>query len=252
MCSLQENSRGNYLFASGIRPYSAGVVAAPGYEVVRAVLMRAQPYRQGFRRIAEVLEREGRPRQALCAIELRSPQPHTFEGFSVFNEEYLQLLTEWDLLIDGGNPIARTNVAPVLYHPAEPSLYAFSYIRPSNGSEAETTFVVSGAGELSRTGLDPRAVVRKGETSEDAMREKAACVMQAMQTRLDTLQATWSQVTAVNIYTAHNVFPFLRESVLSRMEQANEHGVRQHYARPPIEAIEFEMDLRGVRQENYI
>src|SRR6266852_8929075 len=37
------------------------------------------------------------------------------------------LLTEWKLLVDGENPIARTNVAPLVGAPSEPSLYAFAY-----------------------------------------------------------------------------------------------------------------------------
>jgi hypothetical protein len=32
------------------------------------------------------------------------------------------LLAEWKLLVDGENPIARTNVAPIVGAPAEPSL----------------------------------------------------------------------------------------------------------------------------------
>ena len=34
-------------------------------------------------------------------------------GFMAFNREYRSVLEDWDLLIDGANPIARTNVAPV-------------------------------------------------------------------------------------------------------------------------------------------
>ena len=65
---------------------------------------------------------EGRPRAALCAIELRSPTPFSFEGFDAFNAVYRALLTEWKLLVDGGNPIARTNVAPLVGAPSEASL----------------------------------------------------------------------------------------------------------------------------------
>jgi len=56
-------------------------------------------------------------------------------------------------------------------------------------------------------------------------------------------------VTAIDIYTAHPVEPLLPEIILGRAEIAAAHGVRWFYSRPPIEGIEYEMDLRGVRTE---
>ena len=94
----------------------------PGYQVVHATLRRPMPYRKGFELIDAHLRGEGRPRAALCAIELRIPEPLTPGGFDSFNEGYRALLTEWDILIEGENPIARTNVAPLVGAPAEASL----------------------------------------------------------------------------------------------------------------------------------
>src|SRR5262245_27063534 len=191
---LTDNPKGNYRFLTGIAPYSSGVVAMPGYEIVYTVLQQPLPYQQGFALIAQHLAGLNRPRQALCAIALRSPQPFTFAGFAEFNGGYQQLLAEWELPVDGQNPIARTNVAPEVAPPGEPSLYAFAYTIPSEA--ASPTFVIAGAGELHEGKLAAEAIVRAGETSPNAMQEKAAHVMGIMQARLQGLQMTWPAVTA--------------------------------------------------------
>ena len=38
---------------------------------------------------------------------------------------------------------------------------------------------------------------------------------------------------------------FLRKNCFKRMEEGGAHGLTWHYSRPPIESIEYEMDLRG-------
>jgi hypothetical protein len=246
---LVDNPRGNYRFLTGIAPYSSGVVAMPGYEIVYAVLQQPLPYRQGFDLIAQHLAGLNRPRQALGAIALRSPQPFTFAGFSEFNGGYQQLLAEWELPVEGQNPVARTNVAPEVAPPGEPSLYAFAYTIPAENMAGPPTFVVAGAGELYEGKLAAEAIVRAGETSVEAMREKAAHVMGIMTARLQGLQLTWPAVTAVDIYTVQPIQPFLASEMLQPMGQAAIHGVHWFYSRPPIIGLEFEMDMRGVRQE---
>jgi len=245
---LLDNTKGNYRFLTGIAPYSSGVVAVPGYEIVHAILQVPRPYRQGFELIEQHLTEQNRPRQALCAIALRSPKPFTFEGFAEFNQSYQKILADWSLLVDGHNPVARTNVAPEVGPPDEPSLYSFSYTMPGSTSETRT-FIVAGAGDLVEQSLSSQAIVRAGEISTDAVQEKTARVMNTMQTRLTGLQASWSEVTAVDIYTVHSLQPFLALTILERMGSAAIHGVHWFYSRPPIIGLEFEMDMRGVRRE---
>ena len=81
------------------------------------------------------------------------------------------------------------------------------------------------------------------------MQAKAIAVMQAMQARLTGLQATWSDVTTVDIYTVQPLQPYLATAILKLMGQAAIHGVHWFYSRPPIIGLEFEMDMRGVRRE---
>ena len=121
---------GGYRFLPGIRAFSSGVVATSGWEIVHATLAAPVPWREGFARIDQHLREAGRPRAALCGIELRSPAPFTFGGFDDFNQGYRALLGDWKILVNDENPIPRTNVAPVTGAPREPSLYAFSRARP--------------------------------------------------------------------------------------------------------------------------
>ena len=143
---LKDAKAGNYRFLPGIPAFSSGVVAMPGFEIVHATLAAPLPWREGFARIDRHLREAGRPRTALCGIMLRSPKPFTFDGFDEFNQGYRAVLGEWGILLDGDNPIPRTNVAPVVGAPGEPALYAFDYTVA--GTTAQPTFVVAGAGEL--------------------------------------------------------------------------------------------------------
>jgi hypothetical protein len=246
-----DNSKGDYMFLPGIAPYSSGVVAMPGYEIVHATLRQPVPYRHGFDLIDQHLNAQGRPRYALCAIELRSPQPFTFAGFAEFNQGYQDILAGWDLLVNGQNPIARTNVAPAVNPPAEPSLYAFAYTVLRAASDTFPSFVVAGAGDIAG-GLSAANIIRSGETSAEAMQEKAAHVMGIMQQRLTGLYGSWADVTAVDIYTVHSLAPFLAPIILEPMGQAAVHGIHWFYSRPPILGLEFEMDLRGVYREIWL
>jgi hypothetical protein len=240
---LVENKRGNYSFLKGIAPYSAGVVAEAGFEVVHVRLARYVPLRAGFDAAEAHLNRAGRPLQAMCGMELRSPKPFSFAGFNQFNAGYIDVLKKWGILVEGMNPVARTNIAPAVNAPAEPSLYGFSYTVPAETKRK--TFVVAGAGELPEGSLDPHDVIRQGESSAAAIREKAHFVMGLMEGRLRGLGVSWNEVTVSEIYTVHEIRPFVEEELLKRMGEGGAHGLTWHYSRPPIEGIEYEMDLRG-------
>jgi hypothetical protein len=246
--SLIDHPEGHYRFLPGIAPYSGGVGSAPGFEIVHATFQRPLPHRRGFERIERHLHDEEQPRTALCGIELRSPRPFTFEGFAEFNAGYARLLEGWGLFVGGVNPVARTNVAPEVGPPEEPVLYGFSYTRPCEKTLGPT-FVVAGAGELPEGVPAPEAIVRGGETSPEAIAEKAAFVLDRMEARLHGLGADWADVTTIDIYTVHSLDRILPQVILGRVGPASIHGVRWFYSRPPIEGIEFEMDLRGVRTE---
>src|SRR3982751_2815239 len=202
---LTENKKGNYSFLPGIAPYSAGVLAEPGFEIVHVRFTRYVPLKAGFDAIEAALEKAGRPLQALCGLELRSPKPFTFSGFSEFNASYVDVLRRWQILLGDVNPVARTHVAPAVNPPLQPSLYAFSYTIPS--AQTRRTFVVAGAGELPEGSLDERDVVQRGDISAPAIREKARFVMGLMSSRLSGLGVTSNDLTVSEIYTIHDISP---------------------------------------------
>jgi len=249
--SLMDHPEGDYRFLPGIAPYSCGAVSVPGFEIVHAVFQQPLPYRTGFEWIAEHLASAGRPKAALCGIELRSPAPFSFPGFAAFNAEYAAILKAWSLFVNGINPVARTNVAPVVNPPSEPALYGFSYTRPCVKAQSPT-FVVAGAGELPEGLLAAESIVARGDTSPHGIATKAAFVMDLMERRLRGLGADWPLVNAIDVYTVHSLDTVLPELVLNRVGPASVHGVRWHYSRPPITEIEYEMDLRGTRTEVHL
>src|SRR5262249_43740473 len=229
---------GHYRFLPAIAAFSAGAVAVPGHEIVRATVPAPMPWRDGFARIERHLVEQGRPRAHLGAVELRCPRPFSFDGFDAFNHAYRELLTSWGLLVDGVNPIARTNVAPVVGAPTEPVLYAFSYTVPG-GRPDTPSFVVAGSGDVrGRTAAD---IVRRGDASPDALAEKAAYVLATQAERLRALGGSWADVTAVDVYTAHPIHGLLESKVLAAMGPAAVHGVHWFLSRPPIEGLEYEM-----------
>lgn len=241
------NPKGHYHFLVGIDPYSSGVIADAGYEVVHATLKRSVPWRDGFEAIDAHLHGMGQDRYALCGVELRSPASYTMAGFIAFNRAYCDLLKAWDLYVGDLNPVARTNVAPFYDPPEQPALHGFSYTVAA--SEPPGTLVIAGAGELRSRALSEEGIIRRGETDADAMAEKAAYVMEVMEKRLSGLGGTWEMITTVDIYTVHPIDGRVEEIVLSGMGAARRHGVRRYYARPPVVDLEYEMDMRGVRQE---
>ena len=244
---LRDGPNGTYRFLPGIPAFSSGVVAVPGWEIVHATLREPVPWRQGFDRIEAHLRALGRPRTALCGIELRSPAPFTFEGFDAFNQGYRALLGDWKILVGDDNPIPRTNVAPVLGPPAEPSLYGFAYT--ISGATPSETFVVAGAGEMRDRARGAQGIVRLNDTSPEAMVEKARFVMGIMQDRLSALGQTWSGVTAIEVYTALPIGSDLLAAILGPAGPTAVHGIRWFPSRPPIQGLEFEADMRGVARE---
>ena len=246
--SLIDHPTGNYRFLPGIAPYSCGVVAAAGFEIVHVTFGHPLPYRAGITRIEKFLSESQRPKTALCAIELRSPRPFTFAGFMEFNTEYAAILKQWGVFVERVNPVARTNVAPELFPPTEPLLHGFSYTRPSVGT-VPLTFIVAGGGELPEGSLARNDIIALGDTSRRGIETKARFVMDLMENRLRGLGADWNAVSAVDVYTVHPIAEIVRGVILSRMGPTTLQSVQWHYSRPPIEEIEFEMDVRGVRSD---
>src|SRR5690606_28823432 len=103
------------------------------------------------------------------------------------------------------------------------------------------SFVIAGSAEVPEGQSDYREhIVRRGDVSADALREKARWVLDEMERRMKLLDASWRDVTAVQLYTVHDVHPLLAQEFGSR--GALRPGVTWHYNRPPVVDLEFEMD----------
>lgn len=246
---LVENIRAGYSFLEGIAPYSSGVIAADGYEITHITLAVLLPWEEGMHAARKYVESRGLSQWSLCGFELRCPQPHTMGGFIDFNAGYRAVLQDWDMYVDGENPIARTNVAPVLNPPSETMLYGFSVCQESQCSW--NTFVVAGGGELVG-GLRKGAIVCEGETDKAAMLEKAGTVARLMKTRLDGLGANGQRLSTIDVYTAHSLYPLIEGAIAEEIGAITQRGLQWFYARPPIIDIEFEMDMRGVQHERLV
>lgn len=243
--TLVDHPGGQYRFLPAIPAYSSGVVARDGYEIVHATFLRPPALKDGFKAIDEHLTSLKLNKTALCAVELRLPRALSLEDFSSFNNGYIDVLKSWGIVLAGGvNPVARTNVAPVAAPPPEPSFHAFSYAIRS--SLRQKTFVVAGSGEIGDLAKYPGDIVRRGDTSPAGIAEKTRYVLGAMEGRMRDMGVGWPDVTAIDLYTAHDLSPALLDEMLKRSAH---NAVTWNYTRPPITGIEVEMDLRGIRRE---
>jgi len=243
---LIDQPDGNFTFIKSSGPFSSGCRAQPGYEVAHATFHPLPALEKGYDLIARHLQQLGRPIQALCGMELRIPQPLSPQGFAEFNEPYVQRIADWGVLVDGLNPTARTNVALAVHPVAEPSLYGFSYTVPTDHDRP--SFMLSGAAEIQRSEKGTE-IVSRGDVSPQGLSQKTQAVLEVLTDRLQEFSLAWTDVTAVELYTVHNVYPLLETEILPGLASGGHHGLRWHYARPPVTEVEVEMGAQGLYQE---
>ena len=247
MSTVQPFPAGGYRFITHQFQYSGGVAAEPGFRIERARFMRPQPLAEGFDAIEAHLGGIGRSPRAFCACELRSPAQFADAGFLAFNRHYVERLATWGIFRGEVNPVARSNVCPEIDPPAVPSFYAFSYTVPSESRTAQS-FVAAGSGEAREGGPSYEGrIIRRGDQSPEAMREKARFVLGAMELRMAALGFGWTEVTATQVYTIFDIHPLLADEVVRR--GATPGGLTWHFARPPVQGLDFEMDVRGFAHE---
>ncbi len=240
---------GGYRYVRGPFQYSGGVAAEPGFAIERVRFERPRPIADGFAVIEAHLNALDRPLTSFCACELRSPAPFTEDGFVAFNRVYVGTLERWGIFRDEENPVARSNVCPEVDPPPEPSFVAFSYTVPA--ANAPASFVIAGSAEAAEgPGNYSQRIIRLGDTSPDAMREKARYVLGAMEARMAALGVGWSQVSATQAYSVHDIHSVLSDEIVTR--GAAPGGLTWYYARPPVEGLDYEMDVRGVPVERVL
>ncbi len=261
MSTIHNSIGADYAYLRGGPAFSAGVVALPGFEIVRARFSRLLALDDGFEAMAAHLRQRNRPLTALCAAELRSPRPFTAGGFGHFNAQYVGVLRTWGLLRDDTIPVARSNVCPLHEPPAEPSFHAFSYTAPiaaahagllttsdhAPDAPAPRSFVVSGFTEWLEGTPFPDGVVAHGDHSPDGLSQKLAFVLDGLERNTSALGAHWQAVTALQVYTVHEFGSLIASQFVPR--GLARLGIDWHVCRPPIDGLDFEIDVRGVRRE---
>jgi hypothetical protein len=241
--------REGYRYIPGPFQYSAGVAALPGHAIERVRFANAVPLADGFRQIEALLRYTGLPLTAFCACELRSPAPFTDAGFIAFNREYVGTLERWGIVANDRNPVARSNVCPEIDPPDTPCFHAFCCV--SAAANAVPSFVCSGSGEAQEgSGPYRDKTIRYGETTPDAIAEKARYVLGVMEKRMAALGGTWASTTGVQVYTVQNLYPFLGTEIVAR--GAARHGLTWQFCRPPVIGLEYEMDCRGLAMERVL
>ena len=242
--------RGSYRYIRGPFQYSGGVAAEPGFMIERIIFSQITPIKHGFEVIEAHLKDLGRPLAAFCACELRSPEPFDETGFTAFNRAYVNTLQKWGIFENEENPVARSNVCPEFNTPLEPGFRSFSYTIPAD-KKAPKSFIISGSAEASEgDGNYGERIIRKGETTPNAIQEKAKYVLDAMEFRMSKLGVGWGQATATQVYTVYDIKSFLWNEIVNR--GAADYGLTWHYARPPVNGLDYEMDVRGVHREKFI
>src|SRR4051812_5448164 len=243
---IGEFSAGNYRFIPSVFQYSAGAAADDGYEIERVRFDRLVPLAEGFALAAKYIQEAGRPLTAFCACELRSPAAFSEEGFRAFNLHYVKTLSEWRIFDGTTNPVARSNVCPEIDPPAEPSFYAFSFVRPSTNTTP--SFVIAGSGEA-REGAGPYSerTVRYRDLSPAGITDKVRHVVDAMESRMSAFGFGWTDATAAQVYTIRDYHHAVPDELVKR--GAARSGLTWHFARPPVVDLEYEMDCRRVTRE---
>ena len=238
---LEAKTEGNYHYlpSTGVSPFCSGVVADAGYEIVRATFEHPVPWRHGYELIDGHLKSLGRPRQALCGLELRCPAPYTREGFLAFNAKYAEVLHEWGLYGNeyGTGTTARTNIAPSYTAPPEQVMIGCEYTVPS--SISRPTFVVSGT----------PAQVRKGEATDDAIAEQVAWIVDTLEERMKELGVSWDLTTNFIAYTPFDIDPWMRSEVVPKIGSAVANGIKWFPGHAPVGGGGIEMGTYGVVQD---
>lgn len=246
MYSTQPSQDGSYRFIPAVYQYSGGVAAQPDFRIERAQLATPVALDRGLAIVETHLKAIGRPLTALCACELRSPEPFSEGGFDAFNRLYASRLDQWGVLQGKVNPVARTNICPELGKPDTVSLHAFSYTVPD--ASARASFVVAGSGEAPEGGASyAQGTIRPGDASPSGVRAKAEWVMGEMEHRLTGLGYGWQDATVANIYTVRDIHPLLADVLLPITSLGR--AVTWHFSRPPVAVLDYEMDVRGLPRE---
>jgi len=212
------------------------------------------PWRTGFAAIERYLTEQNVPLLGFCACELRSPAPvHGRPDLSHSTGIYCDTLATVAAFMTGDdNPVARSNVCPVIDEPAERII-----LRPfpSRGRRQGASGSLCDRRQRGKptTAMLPyrdrhsRSLRRHG--SRKRWREKGVFRSGTHGTAYGDFGSILAPDNSVpGLYCLSTSTRFFRMR-LSRRGAAARHGLTWHLARPPVQGLEYEMDCRSVPVE---
>lgn len=220
----------------GSAAFAQGVRAVPGQVITEVRLPQHSRLDAGLRRLVSVIKDRRMGADAVVGLELRSPRALDSEEFAVFNRDYRSLLSEFELIRGGDNPVCRTNAVPTAGAPVQVELVAAQLLVPLPGSPGGD-FVVSGAAELAPDG----SIIAEGDESPEGIERKASFVVQVMRDRLASLEA--SAPNRINIYFPDEIRG-LASMILKGLDAEEGSAVSHWHCLPPITGPIFEIDCR--------
>jgi hypothetical protein len=130
-------------------------------------------------------------------------------------------------------------------------MFAFAYTVPESRG-LQGGFMVAGSGEAREAAGQPYRdrIIALHDASVEGMRAKVEFVIEAMRLRLSALGLDWSAPHSTQIYTVLNIGHLVGEC-LARAGIV-ESGAMWHYARPPVEGLDYEMDVNGAVSAGWI
>lgn len=236
---------GGYRYVPG-RQFSGGVAAEPGFALRRVRFRTPLPLAQGLAAARALLDASGRPPEALCACELRSPLPLAPEAFVAFNETYLAALRAQGFPAQPPYPIGRSNLAPILAPPACVVLFAVTFTVPADGPGGED-FFISGKPENRAAATWEDGIVGGADVSPQGLRIKAEYVMGELRARMAELGVDAARITGAQAYTIHPLGPVL--DIVTGALPLAWGGLTLVPAHPPVTGLAFEVDLRAISEE---
>jgi hypothetical protein len=229
------NLAGNYSFLGAPGgPYSGGVLADPGFDLVHVTFDEAAPLEAGLEAAVGHVTGAQRPALSIAGFELRIPTPLTAEGFASFNQPYIGALRRLGLEVDGMIPTTRTNVALSVSGVAEPSVHGFTYTVPGNSDRRR--FLMSGVAEEAQADVP---------TMLDS-------IMTTLGARMNELGASWADATFIQLYGMDEMQQAVVDRVLKRIGRASARGVHWFPSLPPIEGLRLEIDVRSAGTEVFV
>ena len=249
MPAVQSFAPGGYRFITHAFQYSGGVAAEPGFRIERARFASPPKLADGFDAIEAHLSRLGRPPTAFCACELRSPAQFTEAGFVAFNRHYVAAAGDVGHLPRRGQPggaleclprdrpAGRAGVLRLQLHGAERATATRprALSAPAAARRARAAPATPSASSGSATSRPTACARRRASSSarwSGAWRRSASAGPTSPRRR------------SIRSSTSTRFSP-TRSSAAARRAA----GLTWHYARPPVQGLDYEMDVRGLARE---